>query len=197
MSESDAQKSFMRVQKTNALTRKKAPKEKQSKKMRRENIIRIIPKRFQCGLRVFHSILDCNHSLASFATVLFLWFCDAARDAHTQCEAAFAFLHDTRAAISLWTAHWTLSVRVFSSACILYSLKSFFFLAFVFHFFCCCCCRFALHDFLDLLLYLSVVSSFPLPFRCVCVCICAFQLHSESVRLPPAPIPSVCWHASI
>lgn len=139
--------------------------------MRRENIIRIIPKRFQCGLRVFHSILDCNHSLASFATVLFLWFCDAARDAHTQCEAAFAFLHDTRAAISLWTAHWTLSVRVFSSACILYSLKSFFFLAFVFHFFCCCCCRFALHDFLDLLLYLSVVSSFPLPFRCVCVCL--------------------------
>lgn len=64
----------MRVQKTNALTRKKAPKEKQSKKMRRENIIRIIPKRFQCGLRVFHSILDCNHSLASFATVL---FCDS------------------------------------------------------------------------------------------------------------------------
>lgn len=54
-----------------------SPKSERRKKLRRENIIRIIPKRFQYGRRVFHSMLVCNHSLASVATVRFFSVCIA------------------------------------------------------------------------------------------------------------------------
>lgn len=54
-----------------------SPKSESKKELRRENIIRIIPKRFQHERRVFHSMLACNHSLASVATVRFFSVCIA------------------------------------------------------------------------------------------------------------------------
>lgn len=135
-------------------------KKRKRKKLRRENIIRIIPKRFQCGRRVFHSMFECNHSLASscYCPFFFHSVCIARCSLSVSslylilcilfilsfsfdvcvCAAAFDFLLDTRATIQ--TVNSTLNTTL--CTCALFGVyfvfvKKFFRLSL---YFCLCLC---------------------------------------------------------
>lgn len=178
------------------------------------------------------SQFECNHSLASLRfryCPFFSTFSHSLFILHS-AQSAITILDFCVCCFSTWhsSCHQSVSrgrssnstlnaVRVvLSSACILYSLKSFF------------------HDFLDLLLYLfsrfSTLSSHPPPpnstalsrqcqavliishhshgyrVQCVCVCVCTFLALSTShannnnrfhTHFVSTLIRCECWHASI